>query len=61
MTPGFTTPWLDLTLFGEYRPTDTIGLNATFRYSSAGEHVVLNIDELKWTRFEAYAGVRFFL
>jgi hypothetical protein len=60
-TSGFTTPWIDATLFAEYRPTDTIGINTTLRYSSAGEHVVLNIDELKWTRYEAYLGVRFFL
>jgi hypothetical protein len=57
---GFTTPWIDATLFGEYRPSDTIGINTTLRYSSAGDHQVFS-DQLSWTRYEAYIGVRFFL
>jgi hypothetical protein len=61
--PGFTTPWTDVTLFGEYRPTDILGLNATLRFSNAGEHllgVAPFADELKWTRYEAYVGARLF-
>jgi hypothetical protein len=58
---GFTTPWYDVTLFGEYRPSSAIGINATLRYSSAGEHVVFGVDELKWQRFEAFVGARLFL
>ena len=66
--PGFTTPWTDVTLFGEYRPTDVVGINATFRFSNAGEHqlggpgstVMPIADELKWTRFEGYVGARLF-
>lgn len=58
---GFTTPWVDATLFGEYRPSNAVGINGTLSYSSAGEHVVLGIDELKWTRYQAFIGVRLFL
>ena len=33
-TPSFTTIFLDPTLFAEYRPSNTIGINTTLRYSA---------------------------
>jgi hypothetical protein len=57
---AFTTIWVDGSLFGEYRLSNSFGLNATVGYSSAGAHLIIN-DQLKWNRFAAFLGVRWFL
>jgi hypothetical protein len=63
----------DATLFGEYRFTDTFGLNATLRYTTNAGNQLLDVTEpvmgaaapakyaLQWNRWEAYLGVRWFL
>jgi hypothetical protein len=72
---AFTDARADATIFGEYRFTDTLGLNATFRYTEnfSGTHdmpVVQfppagnpapNFYDMAWTRLEAYAGFRWFM
>jgi hypothetical protein len=71
----FTDTRADATLFGEYRFTDTFGLNATLRYSANISNKVLDVTEpsamvgaaapqqyaMQWQRFEAYLGVRWFM
>jgi hypothetical protein len=63
---------LSVTLFGEYRMTDTIGINSTLRYSGAltdrylaidnePGRPVLSYDDLSFNRIEAWVGVRWFL
>jgi hypothetical protein len=71
---GFTDVVADASVFGEYRFTDTFGLNATFRYSQtfSGTKVEdqfpgtvaansFGVYGMAWRRFEAYLGVRLFL
>ncbi len=64
----FTDVRADAALFGEYRFTDTFGLNATLRYSaniSSTEVPVAptgtDVYAMSWKRFEAYLGVRWFM
>jgi hypothetical protein len=71
--PSFNNLRADATLFGEYRFTDTFGLNATLRYTTNVGNQLLTVTEpttaapnpalyaLQWQRFEAYLGVRWFL
>lgn len=79
--PGTTTPVGDFvnwrvggTLFGEYRLTDSFGLNATFDYAQTISDTAVTTDaagtpalgtaggyHLAWKRFQALAGVRWFL
>ena len=62
------------TLFGEYRLTDSFGLNATFDYAQTISDTAVTTDaagtpaagtsggyHLAWKRFQALAGVRWFL
>lgn len=60
------------TLFGEYRTSDTFGVNLTLRYTGAFTDRVIPVtndpsaqvlayDDLSFSRFEAWAGVRWFL
>jgi hypothetical protein len=66
----FTDIRADATLFGEYRFTNTFGLNATLRYTANFSSVhdmpdtqalQNSIFDMEWTRFEAFVGARFFL
>ncbi len=71
--PAFTDKRVDATLFGEYRFTDTFGLNATLRYTANLSDTLLPVTEpimgmaapplyaMQWNRFEAYLGVRWFM
>jgi hypothetical protein len=59
--PSFTAPRVDATLFGEYRLSDSFGINATFRYSANITDANPSRDDLGWTRYEAFLGVRWFL
>jgi hypothetical protein len=74
---AFTDVRADATLFGEYRFTDSFGLNATLRYTENFSNTsVPQFDEgrvppnpspaaasydMAWNRFEAFVGVRWFL
>jgi hypothetical protein len=51
----------DGSLFGEYRVADSFGINGTFRYTSSISDTAVNGDHLDWKRWEAYAGVRWFM
>jgi hypothetical protein len=67
----FTALYADASLFGEYRATDSFGINTTLRYSAAITDAAMQVggnnvtpssyDYLEWKRFEAYLGVRWFL
>jgi len=58
---SFATLRIDGSLFGEYRITDALGVNATTRYSTDITDTQVGGDPLEWKRFEAYVGVRWFL
>jgi hypothetical protein len=58
---AFTAQLVDATLFGEYRFSDSFGLNTTLRYSAHITDAVVSLDPLGWNRFEAFLGVRWFL
>jgi hypothetical protein len=74
---SFTDTRADATVFGEYRFTDTLGLNATFRYTEnfSGTHNMPviqnppmmgptappNFYDMAWSRLEAYLGFRWFM
>jgi hypothetical protein len=74
---AFTDVRADATLFGEYRFTDSFGLNATVRYTQNFSNTVIpEFDQgatppatsppagsydMAWNRFEAFLGVRWFL
>jgi hypothetical protein len=65
---AFTDLRADATLFGEYRFTDTFGLNATLRYtanfSNTNDMLVqpnLGYFDMAWNRFEAFLGARWFM
>jgi hypothetical protein len=65
---GITQSRIDATLFGEYRPSDTIGINATVRYTAAPENRRIPIDpagtrfdNLQFSRWEAFVGARWFM
>lgn len=71
---GWTDLRADATLFGEYRFTNTFGLNATLRYTAnfsdnrlplaatigGATGTPLEFD-MNWRRFQAFLGARFFL
>jgi hypothetical protein len=67
----FTSLYADASLFGEYRVTDSFGINTTLRYTSnitdvavqsaPGPGGAVSLDYLQWTRYEAYLGVRWFM
>lgn len=59
--PSFSAPRVDISLFGEYRLADSFGINATFRYSANITDANPSQDDLGWTRYEAFLGVRWFL
>jgi hypothetical protein len=60
---------VDATLFGEYRLSESVGINTTLRYtSSLGDQRVrvdeadpTAVDNLQFSRYEAYLGVRWFM
>jgi hypothetical protein len=62
----------DATLFGEYRLTDSFGINATLRYTANFSNATMPaLDvpnaapnqsfDMSWTRLEAFLGVRYFM
>jgi hypothetical protein len=72
---SFTDTRADATIFGEYRFTDTLGLNGTFRYTEnfSGTHNMPVVEtaaaagtapifyDMAWSRLEAYLGFRWFM
>jgi hypothetical protein len=64
---GFTDAAIDATLFGEYRFTNTLGLNATVKYTQEISSTALPSDtqgdlfHMDYFRFEAYLGFRWFM
>ncbi|HEY3817157.1 MAG TPA: hypothetical protein VGL81_08300 [Polyangiaceae bacterium] len=72
---SFTDLRVDSALFGEYRFTDSFGLNATVRYTANFSNAVVPDTDLgpgvavpaaqsydmSWSRFETFVGLRFFL
>lgn len=74
--PAFTDTRADATFFGEYRFSNTFGLNTTIRYTANFSNTQLDpsvvtgstpttttatVYDLNWRRFEAYIGARWFL
>jgi len=51
---------LDGRLFGEYRFTDTLAANATVQYDQVNSPNVA-LEDLDYTRWQAYVGVRWFM
>ena len=58
----------DATLFAEYRPSDSIGINTTLRYdgSLGNERIPLDNtataqDNLQYNRYELWVGARWFM
>jgi hypothetical protein len=68
---AFTDFRADATLFGEYRFSDTFGLNATIRYTTNISNVHdmpdqlpvagMGVFDMSWSRIEAFLGVRWFM
>jgi hypothetical protein len=72
---SFTDLRVDSALFGEYRFTDSFGLNATVRYTANFSNAVVPDTDLgpgvavpsgqsydmSWSRFETFLGLRYFL
>ena len=65
---AFTDLRADATLFGEYRFSDSFGLNSTIRYSANFSNTQLPnapgsplVFDLSWRRVEAYLGLRWFM
>ncbi|MCA9597073.1 MAG: hypothetical protein KC776_27350 [Myxococcales bacterium] len=60
---------VDARLFAEYRPSDTIGINTTLRYDAAlddnrirdSQANPASVDNLQFTRYQAWLGVRWFM
>lgn len=67
--PGFTENRIDAQLFGEYRLTETVGINATIRYDqniTDAKRVPIDpagtqYDNLEFARWQAWLGVRWFM
>lgn len=59
---------MDATAFAEYRPSDTVGINTTFRYTAALDDVRIPVDQvtgatdnLQFSRFQIWVGARWFM
>ncbi|HSQ64324.1 MAG TPA: hypothetical protein VLM85_13950 [Polyangiaceae bacterium] len=64
---SFVDPFIEATLFAEYRFSNTLGLNTTLRYGEEISSVALPADNagglyhMAFRRFEAYLGFRWFM
>ncbi|HLK40910.1 MAG TPA: hypothetical protein VKU41_29355 [Polyangiaceae bacterium] len=66
---AFTDTRADATLFGEYRFSSTVGVNATVRYTAnfssnqvpEGQGPTPFVIDMSWNRVEAFLGVRWFM
>ena len=61
VAPGFSEQRFDATLFGEYRLSNTFGLNATVNYDQNITGAVIQGDHLDFSRWQAFLGARYFL
>lgn len=52
---------VDATAFLEYRPGDSFGISLTFRYDSELNQVVIANDNLQFSRYQGFLGLRWFL
>ncbi len=66
--PGFSENRVDAKLFGEYRPTDSIGINTTLSYNqNLSKTIPLSstdpeiADDLDFARWQVYLGGRWFM
>lgn len=59
-TPAISQLRLDGRVFGEYRFTDTLAVNATFLYDQVNSDAIPN-DDLDYRRWQAYLGLRWFM
>jgi len=57
--PAFSQTRIDGRVFGEYRFTDTLAMNATFMFEQVNSPAVNN-EDLKYSRWQTYLGVRVF-
>jgi hypothetical protein len=69
---SFTDIRADATLFGEYRFTETVGVNTTLKYTENFSNTqipvvgataggVASVYDMSWRRFEAFLGIRWFM
>ena len=67
---GYTQNRVDAQLFTEYRLSDTFGINTTLRYdANLGDNEIevteglggADVDELQFSRFQAFIGARWFM
>jgi hypothetical protein len=58
--PAFEQLRIDGRVFGEYRFTDTLAANATVQYNQVNSPVVAQ-EDLDYTRWQAYIGLRWFM
>jgi hypothetical protein len=58
---GFSEQRFDASLFGEYRLSNTFGLNATVNYDQNITGEVIQGDHLDFSRWQAFLGARYFL
>ena len=58
--PAFAQLRIDGRAFGEYRFTDTLAANATVQYNQVNSPVVAQ-EDLDYTRWQAYVGLRWFM
>ncbi len=63
---GFTNFRPGLSLFGEYRLTDSFGINGTVDYTQTISDIALPVGagqvfDLNWRRFQGFVGVRWFM
>jgi hypothetical protein len=64
--PSFSQLRIDSRLFGEYRFTDTLAMNASLLYDQVNSEQPVDsagnpIEDLDYRRFQAYVGVRWFM
>ncbi|HVU05345.1 MAG TPA: hypothetical protein VHE30_26540 [Polyangiaceae bacterium] len=52
---------VDAVAFFEYRPGDALGINLTFRYDAELDHAYIATDDLMFSRYQAFLGLRWFL
>lgn len=58
---GFSEQRVDATLFGEYRLSNTFGLNVTVNYDQNITDVTIENDKLEFSRWQVFLGARYFL
>jgi len=58
--PGFSQLRIDSRVFGEYRFTDTLAVNASLLFDQVNSPVV-NAEDLGYSRWQAFLGVRWFM